>query len=278
MPVPETPLFSVITPVYNGERFIADAIRSTQGQTIGPERIEHIVVDDGSIDDTAKIVRSFGNAVRFIQLHHGGVSRARNAALQAATAPYVAFLDADDIWFPEFLERVFERFAREEHIFVVVDGYVELADGTRRSSVPFYRSRQFECLFELDAATQFEFALEDNFISGFCAIPREALLQAGGFNPRLRWGEDWDLWLRVLKLGYAARLVTEPSRVYRRHTAAASTRHTVERARDRLFVLSQYKDAVSPYRWQSARSGLVKASIRAVLDRIHFPRLHKATP
>lgn len=275
--MPERPLFSVITPVYNGEQYIADAIRSVQSQTVGAEKIEHLIVDDGSTDNTPAIVRSFDKAVRLIQLQHGGVSRARNAALQAATAPYVAFLDADDYWFPEYLQRTLEHFAREKHIFVVVDGFVELPNGFRRSSVPFYHSRQFECLFQLDAATQFDFALEDNFISGFCVIPREALLKAGGFNTRLRWGEDWDLWLRVLKLGYAARLVTEPLRVYRRHPSNASNQHTVERARDRLFVLSQYRDSVSPHRWQSARAGFIKASARAFLNRLHLPRLHKAT-
>ncbi len=274
--MPERPLFSVITPVYNGEKYIADAIRSVQSQTIGADKIEHLIVDDGSTDHSPEIVRTFGDAVRFMELPHGGVSRARNAALQEARAPYVAFLDADDYWFPEFLERALERFSNEDRIFVVVDGFVEFADGTRRSSVPFYRSRGFECLFQLDASTQFEFALEDNFISGFCVIPREALLQAGGFNTRLRWGEDWDLWLRVLKLGYAARLVSEPSRVYRRHPSNTSGRHTVERARDRLFVLSQYRDIVSPYRWQSARTGLYKASLRAFLDRLHLPHLHRA--
>lgn len=275
--MPESPLFSVITPVYNCEAYIGKAIDSVRAQTVGADKIEHIIVDDGSTDNTPEIVRSYGDAVKFIQLSHGGVSRARNAALQAASAPYVAFLDGDDYWFPEFLERVLNVLSAEERIFVVVDGYVEFADGTRKT-VPYYRSRGFECLFELDARAQFEFALEDNFISGFCVIPRQALIQAGGFNPRLRWGEDWDLWLRILKLGYAARLVTEPSRVYRTHAASTSSRHTVERARDRLFVLSQYKNAVSPYRWHMARTAAWKATLRNILHRLRLRPIRSATP
>lgn len=269
--MPNTPLFSVITPVYNCEKYVSDAIRCVQAQTIGAENIEHIIVDDGSTDGTAQIVQSFGNAVRFLQTDHGGVSHARNVGIQASTAPYVAMLDGDDYWFPPYLERAMELFRREERIFVVVEGYVENRDGQQRSE-PVYRSRGFECLFELDAPAQFEFALEDNFISIFSIVPRDALMQAGGFNTHLRYGEDWDLWLRLLKLGLAARLVTEPLRIYRRHPGSATSYYSVKSARDRLYVLAKYRDAVSPHRWHYAQIALLKASLRAFLNRLHlFP-------
>jgi GT2 family glycosyltransferase len=176
-------------------------------------------------------------------------------------------LDSDDYWFPEFAERVLDRLSREEKIFATVEGYVEAPDGTRRP-VPFYRSRGYAPLFDLNAEAQFEFALEDNFISIFSVVPRDALLQAGGFNTNLRYGEDWDLWLRLLKNGYAARLISEPLRVYRRHPSSATSRHTAERAQNALFILSQYKDAVSPYRWQTARANVRKATARELLHRL----------
>lgn len=264
--MPKQPLCSVVTPVYNGEKYIADAIRSVQAQSIGAANIEHIIVDDGSTDNTAEVVRGFGDAVRLIQVKKGGVSRARNVAIDAASAPYVAFLDADDYWLPQYLERVLDRFSREERIFVVVDGYVETPDGRRDVSV--YRAKPFGCLFDLDAPVQFEFAIEDNFISVFAVVPREALVQAGGFNQNLRYGEDWDLWLRILKLGYAVRLVDEPCRVYRRHPGSVTSRPDVKMARDRLFVLSQYRDFVSPYRWQKAHSILRRLMLLTFLQRL----------
>jgi glycosyltransferase involved in cell wall biosynthesis len=273
--VRDRPLFSVITPVYNCEKYVADAIRCVQAQTLGAENIEHIIVDDGSSDNTAQIVRSFGNAVRFIQVEHGGVSRARNVAIHAATAPYVALLDGDDYWFPQYLERVLELFRREERIFVVVEGYVETPDARQRGE-PTYHSQGFECLFELDAPAQFEFALEDNFISIFSTMPRDAVIQAGGFNTHLHYGEDWDLWLRLLKLGYAARLVKEPLRIYRRHPGSATSYYSVQSARDRIYVLAKYRDAVSPYRWHFAHSTLLKASLRAFLSRLHVLPSHRA--
>jgi glycosyltransferase involved in cell wall biosynthesis len=264
--VPKKTLCSVITPVYNGAQYIADAIRSVQSQTIGAENIEHIVIDDGSTDNTAEVVRRFGDAVRLIQVQNGGVSRARNIGIAAATSPYVAFLDSDDYWLPQFLERALERLARENRIFVVVDGYVE--DNGKRRELPVYRARPFACLFDLDASVQLEFAVEDNFISIFSVVPRDAVQMAGGFNTNLRYGEDWDLWLRLLKLGYAARLVTEPCRVYRRHEGSTTSGHSAEMARDRIFVLSQYRDYVSPHRWKRAHAIARWLTIRAFLKRL----------
>jgi glycosyltransferase involved in cell wall biosynthesis len=251
--VREQPQCSIVIPAYNCAPYIAQTITSVLDQTFGARNVEAIVLDDGSSDDTAKIVKSFGDAVRFIQLEHGGVARARNTGIQAARAPYVAFLDADDYWLPHFLQKTFERLQREDRIFVNTETYVD-RDGVL-DSVPSYRCRGLECLFELSASAQMDFALEDNFISGEGVVPRAALLEAGGYNPRLRYGEDWDLWLRLLKMGYAVRFVKEPCRVVRYMRPGSSrSRKTVAMAKDRIFVLSQYRDLVSPYRWQSSHA------------------------
>src|SRR5579864_9040039 len=81
---------SVVIPAYNCAPYIGQTIRSVLEQTVGRHHIEIVAVDDGSNDETAAIIQSFGNEVRFIQLTHGGVSRARNAAIAECNAPYVA--------------------------------------------------------------------------------------------------------------------------------------------------------------------------------------------
>ena len=261
------PLFSVVIPAYNCERYVGQAIRSALSQSIGAERLETIVLDDGSSDGTRETIRSFGDAVRFVPLEHGGVSRARNAGIAMARGRFVAFLDADDYWLPHRLEYALGLLEREDRVFVNTEYYVE-TDGTR-SPDPYYKSRALRCLFQLSAPAQIAFALEDNFINSMVVAPAQALKEAGGFNPRLRYGEDWDLWLRLLRLGYAARLVREPCAVYRfARPGATTTRHDAAMARDRLYVLSQYPQAVSPYRWQRSVALARRLALRAFVRRL----------
>lgn len=265
-PVPERPTVSVVIPAYNCAQYVSESIQSVLRQSIGTDQVEIVVLDDGSADETPQVIRNFGNAVRFIQLDHGGVSRARNTGIETARGEYVAFLDADDYWLPERLERALKLFEEDPHIQVNTEFYLETAG--ERNPTPYYQSRGLRCLFELSAPTQLDFALEDNFINSMVIAPRRALLDAGGFNIQLRYGEDWDLWLRLLKAGYAARLVREPCAVYRYQRPGATTTHTdARKASDRLYVLEQYGNAVSPYRRQMTRALLRRLQLRQTLGR-----------
>ena len=139
----------------------------------------------------------------------------------------------------------------------------------KRASVPYYRSRNLTCLFDLDAPAQLEFALEDNFINCMGIVPRRMLLDAGGFNPQLRYGEDWDLWLRLLERGAPARLIPQPSAVYRyQRPGATTTRHDLGMASDRLNVLSRYPDAVSPARLEKAQHIEKRLRFKQVVSRL----------
>lgn len=248
----ERPLFSVVIPTYNCAQYLEQSVRSALDQTLPKEQVEVLVLDDGSADETPGLMRRFGDRVRYVRLPHGGVSKARNTGIQMARGTYVAFLDADDYWFPQRLERVLEVLRSEDRIFVNTEYYFET--GGKRWDAPFFRSRSFACMFQLNPRAQFEFALEENFIHTMSIVPRTALLEVGGYNERLRYGEDWDLWLRLLEAGYAVRLAPEPCAVYRyMRPGASTTRHDYAMARDRLFVLSQYPQSVSPYRLKKAR-------------------------
>jgi len=87
---------SVIIPVYNGEKYLAEAIESVLAQTLPP--LEIIVVDDGSTDASADIARGFGDPVRVESQPHGGIAPARNRGVALARGELIAFLDADDVW------------------------------------------------------------------------------------------------------------------------------------------------------------------------------------
>ena len=94
----KSPLISVIVPVYKVEKYLCRCIDSILAQTY--QDFEIIVIDDGSVDDTAEIVSKYSE-VKYLYQEHSGVSVARNKAIQMAEGEFVAFLDADDMWAPE---------------------------------------------------------------------------------------------------------------------------------------------------------------------------------
>ena len=112
-------LVSIITPCYNGEKYIAQTIRSVLEQTY--ENWEMLIVDDGSSDGSADIIRSFSEAdprIRLLQQENTGSAAARNAGIRAARGRYLALLDADDLWEPEFLSRQLEFMASHNALCV----------------------------------------------------------------------------------------------------------------------------------------------------------------
>jgi glycosyltransferase involved in cell wall biosynthesis len=108
-----SPLVSCIVAVFNGERYLAEALRSILAQTYRP--LEVLVVDDGSTDGTPAVIDGFGDQVRMLRQPNAGPAAARNRGLAAARGGLVAFLDADDLWHPDKLTRQMARFgARPE--------------------------------------------------------------------------------------------------------------------------------------------------------------------
>lgn len=124
------PRVSVLIPTYNCGRFLGDAIESVLAQSFGD--LEIIVVDDGSTDNTAQVVARYPQ-VRYIPLPHRGVSYARNAAIKAATGEFVAFLDADDLWTPDKLEKQIAYLESHEDAMMVFT-----------EAVNFYQSEESE--------------------------------------------------------------------------------------------------------------------------------------
>jgi glycosyltransferase involved in cell wall biosynthesis len=101
-------LISCIVPVFNGERYLQEALDSILAQTYQP--LELIVVDDGSTDGTATLAAGYGERIRYLWQANAGEASARNRGLSAAQGEFIAFLDADDLWHPEKLTRQVARF------------------------------------------------------------------------------------------------------------------------------------------------------------------------
>ncbi len=117
----ENPLISVVIPVYNGEKYLAEAIDSVLAQSYRP--IEILVVDDGSTDGSRDVALTYPE-VNCVYQEHSGQAEARNRGILAAKGEYMAFLDADDLWMPEKLTLQMAAF-RADPTFDIVTGYVE---------------------------------------------------------------------------------------------------------------------------------------------------------
>jgi glycosyltransferase involved in cell wall biosynthesis len=205
---------SVVIPTYNYGRFIVDAIRSVLDQTLPPS--ETIVVDDGSRDQTAAVVEAFGDRVRYIRQDNAGVGAARNRGVNESAGELVAFLDADDTWEPTNLEKQVARFETDEELGLVHCGMREF-DSETGETTRFY----------LDGA---EDGVADNLLlwegptiigpGGAVTVSRKAFDRVGGFDTRMKVGEDWDFCYRVARL-FKIGFVAEPLVNYRKHNAAA---------------------------------------------------------
>jgi len=212
--MPDTPTVSVVIPAYNAAWCVGKAIDSVLAQDY--RDFEIIVVNDGSTDDTRRVLARFGSAIRVIDQSNGGMSSARNAGIRQARGEFIAFLDADDWWLPSKLGRQVELMrARPEIGFCSCTARVEDPDGRLlnlwqcpQSELPFLVH-----LFRSGAD-----------VPGSCSavMARRQLVEAaGGFDESLRGAEDPDLWIRLAATTKYA-CIAEPLTVVLRRPGSVS--------------------------------------------------------
>jgi glycosyltransferase involved in cell wall biosynthesis len=205
---------TVVIPVFNGEAFVAAAIDSALSQTV--RDIEVVVVDDGSADRTAEIIFARAEAdarVVVVQQPNRGLSAARNTGIRRASAPSIAFLDADDRWLPEKLERQLPLLGPRTVVY---------ADAHRVGPNDEPMGRVSEHL-RIDEAS-FERLLDENVVPVLTALIQADLLrEVSGFDERLRSAEDWHLWLRLAAAGTSFQYVPEALAVYQIRPGALSS-------------------------------------------------------
>jgi glycosyltransferase involved in cell wall biosynthesis len=205
---------AVIIPTYNYGRFLAEAIESVLAQTLVPAEI--VVVDDGSTDGTAEIVAKFGDRVWYVRQENAGVCAARNRGAAESSGEFIAFLDADDSWEPEKLEKQLEKFAEDAEIGLVHCGMREF-DSETGETVQFYVEGGEGELWR-------ELVLWEgpavNVSGSAVMVRRRAFEEVGKFDTAIKVGEDWDFCYRVArrwKVGF----VPEALLNYRSHVAGA---------------------------------------------------------
>ena len=206
---PHAVAISVVVPAYNAAAHIPRALDSVLGQTHPPAEI--IVVDDGSTDATAEVVRSYGSAVRLITTDHVGAGQARNMGIEAARYPWIAFLDADDEWLPEKLALQAALVARHpDLVWCYSNMYVQRV-GREGRTLSHDPQRVGRLLREREVFDDYLRALAAGAPTSCITwmIRRDALDAVGGFCPQRPWAQDADLALRLAycwpRIGYVRR-------------------------------------------------------------------------
>jgi glycosyltransferase involved in cell wall biosynthesis len=203
-------MISVVIPAFNAGQFISRTINSVLAQTYTDYEI--IVVDDGSSDNTADVVKSYGSKIRYIHQENAGTTAARNTGIKAAVGDWIAFLDHDDEWLPQKLQ-LQQDLLRSNPMLVWATGnyYRCLCEENRRAT---------DCIPRKIERLQKGKGYFDSYFSAFTSgawghtdtmlIKRQVLEEAGLFRVGQLWAEDLDMWFRIACRWPAIGYVSQP--------------------------------------------------------------------
>jgi len=198
------PSISVVIPAYNAESTIERAIDSVLAQTMPAAEI--IVVDDGSSDQLAAVVSRYVSPVRLIQQTNSQAAAARNRGIEAASGEFVGFLDADDYWEPQKLQRQLAVIERHPEVNIVGGRYYSMQPGGNRSLRSLRNLRWYDRPMHRSGSQAF--MLGTMLWTGTVLVRRSAL-QNEKFVPGLEPAEDRDLWIRLASK-HVIYLLSEP--------------------------------------------------------------------
>ena len=220
------PIISVVIPAYNAEKWISQTIKSVQQQTFSDWEI--IVIDDGSTDSTLEILKGIvDERLKVFSYENGGVSVARNRGLAHSAGEFIAFLDADDLWTPDYLE--LHLAALKQH----PEADVAYCWTARIDEKGDFLSTKPPVFFQGNVYPQL---LVKSFLDcGSLLIRQQAIQSVGEFDPCLKLGEDWDYWLRLARHSHFV-LIPKVQLLYRQWSDSTTSKLHLEK-------LEQYEKA-----------------------------------
>lgn len=201
------PVVSVITPTYNAARFITETIFSVKEQTF--TNWEMIIVDDSSLDNTVEIVKKEmekDSRIKLIELKkNSGPANARNRAIAAANGNYLAFLDSDDLWLPQKLERQL-LFMDQKNLAFSYTGYRIMTEDGKRTDV----------VFRVPAKIDYKSLLKNTIIGTLTVMLDRRKVGMVQMPLHRDCSEDYGLWLSILSRGIQAYGMNEELAIYRK--------------------------------------------------------------
>jgi glycosyltransferase involved in cell wall biosynthesis len=231
------PAVTAIITTYNRATYLEEAVRSVLRQSFVD--FELIILDNSSEDETGSVVQGF-NDPRLCYIKHEplNISQARNLGVKEAQAEYIAFLDDDDQWLPEKLERQVAFFQKADpSVALVYGGFVRFDSNGRdfHTHEPWQRGKILRSLLRL----------EDEF-TGSASNPmlrKAAVLNVGGFDEAVRTGEDWELYLRLAEK-YDVDFITEPVVRIRHHFGSRLSDRLMDYLDLETRVLDRFKSLI----------------------------------
>lgn len=278
------PLISVVIPAYNAERYITKAINSVLNQT--HSNLEIIVVNDGSQDQTEWAVSQIDDTrIRIITQSNGGMSNARNAGIRAATGDFIAYLDADDYWMSEKLEKQLKVLLENRNLgFCSTQTRVETPEGSFVNlwPCPAIETSTLHTIFSHNSAI----AGSASSILAKMSLQKEA----GFFDETLKGLEDTDMWMRfsalsdyccipetltvILKRSDSVsrnltNMFTSATRMYKKN------RSLLDKSAQKKFWRSAYASMLCDFAKWEARNGLKKEATMHILFALTHDPINK---
>ena len=217
------PKVSIVMPAYNVAPYISETLESVFAQTFTDYEI--ILVNDGS-PDTAELERAlepFRDRIRYFKQENRGAGAARNVALRAARGEFIAFLDADDLWLPNYLDEQLKFIHGDNYHLVYSDallfGDSPIAGRTYMQTAPSHGPVNFKSLVHYEC----------NLITSGVLARRRAILEVGLFDEHICNGQDFDLWLRLVRNGANVAYQRKVLLRYRCHAESLSSTDPVNK-------------------------------------------------
>lgn len=257
------PSFSVIIPAYNSAVTLAKAVESVIEQSWPAHEI--IVIDDGSTDNTLQTIRQFGDRIQIIQQANSGVSVARNRGADAANGDWLAFLDADDWYYPDRLKYHAEWIKSDASLdFLTGDYEYWSEDGSLIGTSMVMHASGRAMLEKAEGAErvviderQKETFVADHFgDTHTLSVPRETFLKLGGYPANFRVCEDVHFLTRLCAASRRAGVICRPMAVYMIHDASATRADPLQAQQDNLQTLLDLKRLARGFP-ESVRRGMM---------------------
>jgi glycosyltransferase involved in cell wall biosynthesis len=186
------PFFSVIIPLFNKEKFIEATLKSVLNQTFID--FEILIINDGSSDKGSQIIEGFDDSrIRYFYKENAGVSSARNDGIKKAQSNYISFIDADDYWYPDFLEEMFKNIKNypEQKAF---SGAIEIETSKKIIPASYSITKTNDC----EIVNYFTASSKETVICTSCAVFHKSIFEeTGNFDIEIKSGQDTDMWIRI---------------------------------------------------------------------------------
>jgi alpha-1,3-rhamnosyltransferase len=207
----DLPLVSVVVPSYNHEKYVKETIESIINQTY--KNIELIVIDDGSKDNSVKVIQELADKYKFIFIHrpNKGLSATLNEGLRLAKGKYFCVCASDDIYLPNKIERQVE-FMEAHPEYGMCHSNVKIMNGGKIINHKRRSSKE----------TTFETLLFNNNIFSVSTMIRKDVFDIVGLYDETLYIEDWDMWLRITNAGYKIGFINDYLAIYRKHDINSS--------------------------------------------------------